>query len=161
MQSKRDQGRLNWVFNILEGRTEQEDVMYREGFASHPDVSAKDEGFLLLPDLNWDRKTVGSLHLLGLVERRDIWSVRDLKNKHVVWLKHMRERLVDATVKLYPDLDRDQLKLYVHCQYHHALPCSNPRYLVYSSKHRASILNLGCRSTHILPFPHPHCPRGA
>lgn len=35
-------GRVNWVYNILEGRTEVEDVMYRE---EGPD------GFLLLPDL--------------------------------------------------------------------------------------------------------------
>ncbi|KAF2273549.1 scavenger mRNA decapping enzyme [Westerdykella ornata] len=112
MQQKREQGRLNWVFNILEGRTEQEDVIYREH---------GDEGFLLLPDLNWDRKTISSLHLLGLIERRDIWSVRDLKKTHVGWIKHMREKLLDATVKLYPDLEKDQLKLYVHYQptYYH------------------------------------------
>lgn len=35
-------GRVNWVYNILEGRTEVEDVMFRE---------EGPEGFLLLPDL--------------------------------------------------------------------------------------------------------------
>ena len=108
MQMKRDKGALNWVFNIIEGRTEQEDVIYREH---------GDEGFLLLPDLNWDRKTISSLHLLGIVERRDIWSVRDLRKKNVGWIKHMREKLLDSTVKLYPELERDQLKLYIHCTY--------------------------------------------
>lgn len=107
MQQKREQGRLNWIFNIIEGRTEQEDVIYREH---------GEEGFLLLPDLNWDRKTISSLHLLGIVERRDIWSVRDLQKKNVEWVKHMRQKLLDATVKLYPELERDQLKLYVHCK---------------------------------------------
>ncbi|KAF3767455.1 mRNA decapping enzyme DcpS N-terminal domain-containing protein, partial [Cryphonectria parasitica EP155] len=29
MQAKRDEGRLNWVFNIIEGRKEVEDVIYR------------------------------------------------------------------------------------------------------------------------------------
>lgn len=108
MQLQREKGALNWVFNILEGRTEQEDVMYREDGA---------DGFLLLPDLNWDRKTMGSLHLLGLVERRDIWSVRDLRKSMVVWVAHMREKMVDATVGLYPEIERDELKLYVHCEY--------------------------------------------
>jgi m7GpppX diphosphatase len=106
MQKQREEGRLNWVFNILEGRTEQEDVFYREH---------GEEGFLILPDLNWDRKTLTSLHVLGIVERRDIWSLRDLKSEHVVWLKHMRSKLIEATVKLYPDVERDMLKLYVHC----------------------------------------------
>jgi m7GpppX diphosphatase len=112
IQRQREKGTLNWIINIIEGRTEQEDVIYREKGT---------EGFLLLPDLNWDRKTISSLHLLGLVERRDIWSVRDLKKSEVEWLKHMREKFLDATVKLYPDVERDQIKLYVHYQptYHH------------------------------------------
>jgi len=107
IQKQRGEGRLDWIFNIIEGRTEQEDVASRE---------YGEEGFLVLPDLNWDRKTILNLHLLGLVERRDIWSLRDLKNEHVEWLKHMRQKLVDATVKLYPELEGDQIKLYVHCK---------------------------------------------
>lgn len=116
MQAKRDGGRLNWVYNIIEGKTEVEDVIYRT-----PQGRDGDEGFLLLPDLNWDRKTMEGLHLLGLVERRDIWSLRDLKKKHVQWLRDMRQRFVDATVKSYKELEEDQLKLYVHYQptYYH------------------------------------------
>lgn len=119
MQAKREAGRLNWVFNILDGKTEQEDVIYRTENWGGQD--ADQEGFLLLPDLNWDRKTLDALHLLALVERRDLWSLRDLKKKHVVWLRHMKEHLLDATVKTYPSVERDQLKLYVHYQptYYH------------------------------------------
>ncbi|KLJ12029.1 hypothetical protein EMPG_12864 [Blastomyces silverae] len=113
MQGKRENGRLNWVYNIIEGRKEQEDVIIR--------VSDPEEGFLLLPDLNWDRKTIGTLRLLCLVERRDIWSLRDLKKQHIPWLKHMREKVLDGVVKVYPQLERDQLKLYLHYQptYYH------------------------------------------
>ncbi|KAM4056767.1 scavenger mRNA decapping enzyme c-term binding domain-containing protein [Hirsutella rhossiliensis] len=106
MQSKREQGRLNWVFNIIEGRTEVDDVIYRTRLGE-----AGDEGFLLLPDLNWDRSTLEALHLLALVERRDMWSLRDLKKKHIPWLEHMRARLVSATVSTYPSIQPDQLKL--------------------------------------------------
>ncbi|KAK2614392.1 hypothetical protein N8I77_001225 [Diaporthe amygdali] len=116
MQAKRDQGRLNWVFNIIEGRKEVEDVIYRTRLGE-----AGDEGFLLLPDLNWDRKTIEALHLLGIVERRDIWSLRDLKVKHIPWLEHMKAKFIEATEKVYPDIESDQLKLYVHYQptYYH------------------------------------------
>lgn len=119
MQEKRDAGRLNWVFNIIEGRTEQEDVIFREHSSKSSDN--EDEGFLLLPDLNWDRKTIASLHLLGLVERRDIWSVRDLSKTHVPWLKTMRAKMLESTTKLFPQVEADQLKLYVHYQptYYH------------------------------------------
>jgi len=122
MQEKRDAGRLNWVFNIIEGRTEQEDVIFREhSNQAQGTENADDKGFLLLPDLNWDRKTITSLHLLGLVERTDIWSVRDLSKKHVPWLKTMRGKLLESTTKLYPQVEEDQLKLYVHYQptYYH------------------------------------------
>ncbi|KAJ5638297.1 hypothetical protein N7490_008176 [Penicillium lividum] len=115
IQAKRDEGRLNWIFNILEGRTEQEDIIMRD------DGQRAEDAFLMLPDLNWDRKTLSSLHLLTLVHRRDIWSLRDLRKSHVPWLKYLRERVLKATVSMYPDLDEDQLKLYVHYQptYYH------------------------------------------
>lgn len=108
LKSLRDAGKLNWIFNILEGRAEQEDVIMRN--------SDPTDGFLLAPDLNWDRKTLTSLHLLALVERRDIWSLRDLTKEHVDWLKHMREALINAATKCYPDIDEDELKLYIHCK---------------------------------------------
>ncbi|PNY29680.1 M7GpppX diphosphatase [Tolypocladium capitatum] len=116
MHSKREQGRLNWVFNIIEGNREAEDVIYRTRLGE-----AGDEGFLLLPDLNWDRSTLDALHLLALVERRDMWSLRDLKKKHIPWLEHMRAKLVSATASTYPSVEADQLKLYVHYQptYYH------------------------------------------
>jgi m7GpppX diphosphatase len=116
MLAKREQGRLNWVWNIIDGKTEVEDVIFRT-----PQGRDGEEGFLLLPDLNWDRKTMESLHLLGLVERRDIWSLRDLKKKHIPWLRHMREKFLETTTSTYAALERDQLKLYVHYQptYYH------------------------------------------
>jgi m7GpppX diphosphatase len=116
MLEKREAGRLNWVFNIIEGRKEQEDVIYRTPYGEDPE-----EGFLLLPDLNWDRTTLEALHLLGLVERRDIWSLRDLRKKHITWLRHIRTKFIEATTKVYPTIEEDQLKLYVHYQptYYH------------------------------------------
>ncbi|QIW99717.1 hypothetical protein AMS68_005235 [Peltaster fructicola] len=116
MSKCREEGRLNWVFNILEGRTEQENVLYRSAQTGN----VEDE-YILLPDLNWDRTTIGSLHLLALVQRRDIWSVRDLRKKHVAWLRSLRRTLTDTVEKLYPGVESDMLKLYLHYQptYYH------------------------------------------
>lgn len=119
MENKRSEGRLNWVYNVISGITEAEDVIYRTPLSSIPNP----EGFLLAPDLNWDRKTISSLHLLALVERRDIWSLRDLKKKHIPWLKEMREKILESAVGCYGEegLERDMVKLYVHYQptYYH------------------------------------------
>ncbi|KAI9814349.1 MAG: hypothetical protein M1826_002261 [Phylliscum demangeonii] len=111
MARKRD--RLNWVWNVIEGRAEQDDVVAR--------VKDPIKGFVLAPDLNWDRRTLSSLHLLALVERRDLWSLRDLTTTDVPWLKQMRRRLLKAITSVYPAIERDQLKLYLHYQptYYH------------------------------------------
>ena len=118
MQRMRDEGRLNWVFNILDGKAEQEDVLLRDTGTSK---DGQDEGFLLAPDLNWDRKTLTSLHLLAMPSRRDFWSLRDLKKCHVDWLRDMRAKILSATTKVYKDLEKDQIKLYIHYQptYYH------------------------------------------
>ena len=115
-QQREAQGRLDWMRNIIDGKAEVKDVIYRT-----PKGGDSDEGFLMLPDLNWDRKTMESLHLLGLVERDDIWSLRDLKKKHICWLNDMGTKFLEAIVKTYPELEKDQLKLYVHYQptYYH------------------------------------------
>lgn len=115
MHKCREEGRLNWVFNILDGKAEQENVLFR---SQEPD--AKDD-YLLLPDLNWDRKTIGGLHLLALPIRRDIWSVRDLKKQDVPWLRNLRSTLTSTVARLYPGAEADMLKFYVHYQptYYH------------------------------------------
>ncbi|KAL8921215.1 MAG: hypothetical protein Q9208_005826 [Pyrenodesmia sp. 3 TL-2023] len=109
---QREEGRLDWVFNVLEGRKEQKDIIYRDP----GQIGAKDEAFILAPDLNWDRKTLSSLHLLAIVERRDIWSLRDLRKSHITWLKHMQAKILEATIIKYPEIEKDQIKLYLHYQ---------------------------------------------
>jgi m7GpppX diphosphatase len=118
ISTQRAQGRLDWIFNILDGRTEQEDVILRSNWSA-PDQS----GFLLLPDLNWDRSTASALHLLALVQRRDIWSLRDLKKKHVPWLRGLRVQVVRGAAGVFESgrVEEDELKCYVHYQptYYH------------------------------------------
>ncbi|KAF7846342.1 hypothetical protein BT93_L4519 [Corymbia citriodora subsp. variegata] len=116
-QTQRTPKRLDWIYNILDGRTEQEDIVYRSKSFGHGE-----EGFVLLPDLNWDRRTATGIHLLALVERRDIWSIRDLKKKHVPWLKHVCAEIVKAAAEVgtglhqgsSEDADADQFKCYLH-----------------------------------------------
>lgn len=122
-EAQRAAGRLNWVYNIIEGRKEADDVIFRTPYT--PGAPPNPEGFLLLPDLNWDRATLEALHLLAVVERRDLLSLRDLRRRDLPWLRRMRRQLLDATVRVpayaAQGLARDRLKLYVHYQptYYH------------------------------------------
>lgn len=111
LKRKLEEGRLNWVYNIIEGRTEQEEIILRQS----TNLGKDREGFLLLPDMNWDRKTITSLRILGLVERRDLWSLRDLRRGDIGWLRRMSEKIEESIEQEYK-VERDTLKLYVHCE---------------------------------------------
>ncbi|KAH0545507.1 hypothetical protein FGG08_000335 [Glutinoglossum americanum] len=106
----RARGGVEWVRNVVEGRREEGDVLLREG-----EGVGDERGFVLVPDLNWDRKTPHTLHLLAIPYRTDLLSLRDLRKSHIPWLRHMRSRILAAATSLYPSsLDQDQLKLYLH-----------------------------------------------
>ncbi|KAL7267988.1 hypothetical protein RUND412_009405 [Rhizina undulata] len=113
VEAKRGNGRLNWVYNILEHKTETERIVVED--------TDLETGFILLPDLKWDQKTMASLYMLALVNRRDIMSLRDLKKKHVPWLRGLQKKIVDGICLQYPEVKEDQLKLYIHYQpsYYH------------------------------------------
>ena len=101
-------GKLQWVYNILDHTVESERIILED---SDPET-----GFILLPDLKWDRKTMSSLYAMAVVHRKDITSLRDLKKKHVPWLKDMHKKLLKGICDRYEDIESDQLKVYVHCE---------------------------------------------
>ncbi|EWC45419.1 hypothetical protein DRE_00818 [Drechslerella stenobrocha 248] len=105
-------GRLNWVYNILEHRSESEKIVYED--------EDKLTGFILLPDLKWDLVTMTSLYLSVIVHRTDIRSIRDLNASHLAFLRSMRDRVLSATSDRYA-IASDELKVYVHYQpsYYH------------------------------------------
>jgi len=47
--------------------------------------------------------------------------LRDLRKKHVGWLREMRRKILEATCETYSGLEEDQLKCYLHYQptYYH------------------------------------------
>jgi m7GpppX diphosphatase len=108
MLRQQREGRLAWVHNILDGRSEQENVIHREA------------DFLLLPDMNWDRRTLASLRVLCLVRRRDLLSLRDLRRADLAWLRGLHAAVRAAVARAYA-VDPDQLVCYVHYQptYYH------------------------------------------
>lgn len=58
---------------------------------------------------------MASMYTMALVQRRDITSLRDLKKKDVPWLKTLQKRIVEGICHTYPEIEEDQIKLYIHC----------------------------------------------
>merc|ERR550532_1308978 len=66
---------IKWVYNILEKKTEAERIVYED-----PDPES---GFILLPDMKWDRKQMEDLYLVAIIHQKNIKSLRDLRAQHL------------------------------------------------------------------------------
>lgn len=112
--AKRGEGRLNWVYNILTHAAETDRIIVED-----PDPA---EGFILLPDLKWDRKTMSAMYTMAIVHRRDVASLRDLTKQDAAWLRRVQQKIVEGIYEKYPgEVEEDQIKCYVHYQpsYYH------------------------------------------
>lgn len=98
---------LDWVFNILEGKSEVERVIYRD---DHPDV-----GFVLVPDLKWDQKELENLYVLAIVMKRGVLSLRELRAEHLPMLRNVLNAGKREICSKY-GVESDQLRIYFHYQ---------------------------------------------
>ncbi|GAA5854071.1 hypothetical protein JCM8547_008214 [Rhodosporidiobolus lusitaniae] len=103
---------ISWVYNILEGMAEAENVLFRD---DDPET-----GFVLTPDLKWDQKTMSALYLLVLTQDRSLRSLRDLRPRHLPLLKNIRQEAERVAVERY-GIDKGELRFFVHYQpsYYH------------------------------------------
>lgn len=74
---------FQWVYNILEGKSEQDRIIHNN--------TSETEGFVLLPDLKWDGITKETLYLLAIVRQKGIKSLRDLDESHLPLLKRVQD----------------------------------------------------------------------
>jgi len=103
---------IKWVDNILNHVTEQERIVYED--------SDEDTGFILLPDLKWDGKTMENLYLVAIIKKHGIKSIRDLNADHIPLLKNIQAKSLKAISDTY-GVDAHSLKVYFHYQpsYYH------------------------------------------
>ncbi|PZC72801.1 hypothetical protein B5X24_HaOG210564 [Helicoverpa armigera] len=104
---EKEQFNLQWVYNILEGKSEQDRVVYNN--------PCEKDGFVLLPDLKWDGVTKETLYLLAIVRRRGIKSLRDLDESHLPLLKRIRDEGKKKILEKY-NVPSSQLRIYFHYQ---------------------------------------------
>ena len=86
---KKNQFNPQWVYNIIDGKSERERILLQT------------DQFIILPDIMWDGKAIESLHILGLVKSHDIHSIRDLKPEHVPMLESFYEKTTVKKMNLF------------------------------------------------------------
>ncbi|XP_055522643.1 m7GpppX diphosphatase-like [Wyeomyia smithii] len=104
---QKDQLSLEWLYNILEHWKEKDRIVFED--------PSEEIGFILLPDLEWDGKTLEQLYLLALVRQRGIKSLRDLNATHLPLMKNIQTRGIEA-IKTRYGINADQLRIYIHYQ---------------------------------------------
>lgn len=97
---------LQWVENILEGRSEQDRILFHD--------KDPNKGFVLLPDSKWDQQSICSLYLLAIAMNREIRSLRDINSSHLPLLKAIRDAVETLVPSRYPAIKAGQLRIYVH-----------------------------------------------
>ncbi|XP_064633045.1 m7GpppX diphosphatase-like [Lineus longissimus] len=103
---------IQWVYNILEKKTESDRIVFE-------DNDPKD-GFILLPDMKWDRKQIQSLYLVAIVHHHGVKSLRDLSPDHLPMLKNILVKSQENVQEKF-GVPPSQLRIYVHYQpsYYH------------------------------------------
>ncbi|KAK0563287.1 hypothetical protein OC861_004880 [Tilletia horrida] len=76
--------RINWVYNILDKKKEQESIIY--------ETLSPQSGFIspapqIVPDLKWDQRTLSSLYMVAIVHDRTLRTLRDLTKEQVPLLR--------------------------------------------------------------------------
>jgi m7GpppX diphosphatase len=101
----RDPIKDQWVYNILDGISEQEDIIYR------------DTQCIIIPSYTWATNTesvdINKLHILCFPLDKSIRCIRSLDATHIPLLTDMKARTLKIIKHKY-DLDEEHLKMFFH-----------------------------------------------
>lgn len=97
----RDPKKDQWIYNIINGISEQESILYR------------DELCIVIPTYMWDGKNVEKLHLLCMPTDISLRSIRSLTSTHIPLLEYMKQVTLDI-IKQRFNIDEYHLKIFFH-----------------------------------------------
>jgi len=99
--SKRDWGKEQWVYNILDGNAEQDKIIYR------------DEYIIIAPNYTWDGTNNLKMYLLVFPTDKSLHTLRDLNNTHINLLTHIKTKTLEIIKSTY-GFDSDIIKMFIH-----------------------------------------------
>ena len=97
----RDPKKDKWIYNILDGSSEQESILYR------------DDKCIVIPTYMWDGNNVEKMHLLCLPTDTTLRSIRSLTYSHIPLLEHMKRTTLNIIKQKYK-IDEDYIKMFFH-----------------------------------------------
>ena len=121
---KRDIEKDRWIYNIIDGISEQKTILY------------KDDRCIVIPTYMWDGINIDKLHILCMPIDISLRSIRSLNQTHIPLLQHMKNITLDIIKKQY-DLDEYFVKMFFHYE-----PSTYHLHI-----HFVNIANHDCRSS--------------
>ena len=101
----REPAKDKWVYNILDGVSEQSDIIYQ------------DDQCICIPSYTWtgksDSSEVNKLHVLCFPRDKSLRCIRSLDATHINLLTHMKAKSIDI-IKAKYNLDEPDFKMYFH-----------------------------------------------
>lgn len=107
--------RNDWINNIINGKSERDKIIHQTS------------EYIMLPDIKWNEQTLDELHIMNIVTRFDLKSIRDLTLKHLSWLKNLEKDIIETVSEKY-NLKQNELCLYLHyppSYYHLHIHCTH------------------------------------
>jgi len=97
----RDPKKDQWIYNIIDGTSEQELVLYRDDLC------------IVIPTYVWDGINTDKMHLLCLPTDITLRSIRSLTAEHIELLEHMKQTTLYIIKQRY-DIDEHYVKMFFH-----------------------------------------------
>ena len=99
--SKRDFKKEQWVYNILDGKSEQDKILY------------KDEQIIICPNYTWDMIDLSRMYLLTFPTDKTLYTLRDLTDKNIELLEHIKNKTLEVINEKY-GFEKEIIKIYLH-----------------------------------------------
>jgi len=99
--SKRDLKKDQWIYNIIDGISEQDSIMYR------------DELCIVIPTYMWDGKNIDKLHILCMPVDTSLRSIRSLNESHIPLLEYMKKVTLNI-IKFKYNIEEHYIKMFFH-----------------------------------------------
>ena len=99
--SEYDNKKDKWIYNIINGITEQENILY------------KDDIFLIIPNYTWINKDIKYMHILSIPYITSLRCIRSLEENHVKLLNNIKN-ITLKKIKQHYDLDENKIKMFFH-----------------------------------------------
>ena len=96
----RDKGRDKWIYDVLNGTSESDRVIFR------------DEKFIMFPPKRFD-EDLSKFHMLSFVTDISIRSLRDLTDEHITLLQHIYSKSTEIIFKKF-GIHENRLRAYIH-----------------------------------------------